>query len=88
MKTEIFNSYTEFLNRNDKNINGVDRKFSEENPNYLEDNSSNEGCWNCRGCRDCQDCQSCNDCYSCRNCILCEGRTEETLEIETLRKWF
>ncbi len=47
MKTEIFENYSAFLNRSDKDINGVDAKFAKAHPNYEEENSSNRGCWCC-----------------------------------------
>lgn len=46
MKTQIFKDYSEFLNREDKNLNGVTQQFADQNPNWAEERN-NEGCWNC-----------------------------------------
>ena len=59
--TQIFASYPEFLQREDKKANGVSKEFAEENKNYEAGNTTNEGCWNCsycRGCRGCSDCRN------------------------------
>ena len=37
-KTKIFNSYSEFLKREDKSINGVSPEFAEAHPDYEKDN--------------------------------------------------
>ena len=44
-KTQIFETYQDFLSREDKEINGVSPEFAEANPNYKEDNKTNKGCW-------------------------------------------
>lgn len=67
-KTEIFESYGEFLERVDKKVNGVSREFAEKNSNYKEMNQTNKGCWNCL---DCFDCVECNECVKCVKCIKC-----------------
>ena len=66
MKTQIFNSYQDFLNREDKTINGVSIKFSVEYPNYAEQNETNDGCWNCRSCSDCSYFSYCSYCIDCK----------------------
>jgi len=77
MDTKIFKSYDEFLNRKDKNLNGVSEGFSKNNPNYLIENKTNVGCWNCSDCYDCShcddcsDCSGCSDCYGCHDCCRC-----------------
>ncbi len=71
MKTLIFDSYYDFLNRPNKKVNGVSVEFSQSNKAYVDSNSSNEGCWNCVDCQDCQDCYNCVDCRNCVNCIGC-----------------
>ena len=38
MKTEIFKDYEEFLNRKDRDINGVSQEFAERHEDYLKDN--------------------------------------------------
>ena len=59
--TLIFNSYQEFLNREDEDINGVSTAFAEAYPNYGKDNETNKGCWNCSYCSDCSGCSGCSD---------------------------
>jgi len=71
MNTKIFKSYDEFLNRKDKSLNGVSEGFSKNNPNYLIENKTNVGCWNCSGCSHCFDCAHCYDCYDCSDCARC-----------------
>jgi hypothetical protein len=73
MKTLIFNSYNEFLNRPDKLINGVSQDFANENPKYEAMNETNKACWNCRYCSDCSDCSSCSDCSYCAYCSSCSS---------------
>ena len=71
MKTKIYKSYADFLNRADKSINGVSEDFAAEHPDFEKDNESNSGCWNCY---DCQNCESCKWCVSCELCEWCENR--------------
>jgi len=71
MKTKIYNSYLEFLSREDKDENGVSPDFAKENKKFKSDNSTNKGCWNCRDCIGCRDCIDCSDCRSCRSCSDC-----------------
>lgn len=71
IKTQVFESYDDFLARPDKSVNGVDMRFAMENPEYEEDNGSNYGCWNCYDCADCTNCTSCIDCTGCMNCTRC-----------------
>ena len=40
--TKIFKDYYEFLQREDKLINGVSQTFSKEHPNWEEDNEDND----------------------------------------------
>ncbi len=65
MKTEIYKSYEEFLEREDKELNGVSVGFSKNNQDYVKQNETNEGCWNCQGCYYCYDCSYCSYCYDC-----------------------
>lgn len=58
MNTLIFESYSEFLGRDDKSLNGVSKEFAEANPDFEKENETNEACWDCRGCSDCRDCSS------------------------------
>lgn len=74
MKTKIFKTYADFLNRKDKSVNGVSPEFTELHPEYNEMNSSNWGCWNCvrcENCIDCTDCKRCLRCHRCENCSDC-----------------
>jgi hypothetical protein len=45
MKTQIFKSYDEFLQREDKSVNGVSDEFAQRHVNYAEQNETNTGCW-------------------------------------------
>jgi len=71
MKTEIFKSHSDFLGREDKNLNGVSAEFAESHPDFEEDNKSNKGCWNCSRCSRCSDCYRCSDCSGCSRCSDC-----------------
>lgn len=71
MKTEIFNTYSEFLSRKDNKLNGVSVDFAEKNPGYVKQNESNEGCWNCSDCSRCSGCSGCSHCYDCSLCYDC-----------------
>ena len=44
MQTQIFKSYSEFLRRADKDINGVSQSFADDHSNYVANNKYNEGC--------------------------------------------
>ena len=68
MKTQIFKSYSEFLSRKDKTVNGVSEGFAELHPNFEKENLTNVGCWNCS---DCDLCTNCCDCFACSACITC-----------------
>jgi hypothetical protein len=68
MKTKVFKSYEDFLNREDKTLNGVTEEFFEAYKSGIYD-SDNEGCWNCKSCSDCVGCVNCRDCQSSTNCI-------------------
>ena len=56
MKTKIFKNYEDFLNREDKRINGVTLAFLRENNIDLDSLSLNncEGCYNCYNYDDCE----------------------------------
>lgn len=74
MKTQIFEDYSAFLNREDLEINGVSQEFADQNPNYLTENETNKGCWNCSYCSDCSycyRCSRCSYCYRCSDCSRC-----------------
>ena len=72
-KTEISKSYEDFLNRPDKNVNGVSPEFAKKNPDWEEDNATNTGCWNCKSCDSCYFCKSCYSCNSCDSCKSCKS---------------
>ena len=81
MKTEIFKNYADFLNREDKELNGVSESFAKQNPDYnLEKN--NKACWNCSSCRSCSDCSSCSSCSDCSE----KKNTKEDLKIPVIKK--
>lgn len=83
MKTQIFNSYQEFQEREDKTINGVSPEYAKRNPNYQEDNATNQGCYESSGCtgsidclqswnlKDCTNCSTCSNSENCNNCSYC-----------------
>lgn len=64
MTTQTFETYEEFLEREDKNVNGVSPDFT----GVCDD--SNVGCWNCTHCTGCI---YCDDCAHCKNCLACTG---------------
>ena len=59
METKIFKDYEDFLNREDKKINGVTLSFLEKNKiNLKELKLTNcEGCFNCNNCNYCDNCE-------------------------------
>jgi len=69
MRTEIFQSHKEFLERADKLINGVTLEFAHGHPDFSNDNETNNGCWNCEGCKYCTGCDACIDCSDCSNLV-------------------
>ncbi len=77
--TKIFKDRYEFFIREDKTVNGVSEYFASENPDWEEENKSNEGCWNCSdcsgcsGCSDCSGCSRCSGCSGCSRCSRCSG---------------
>ena len=71
MKTKIYNSYSEFLSREDKKENGVSSDFAKAIPFFENDNLTNESCWNCSNCSYCSYCRSCSSCRYCSNCRSC-----------------
>ena len=63
--TKIFKSYSEFINREDADINGVTEHFAINNPEWEKQNETNKGCWCCYGCSGCSGCSDCSVCYGC-----------------------
>jgi hypothetical protein len=43
--TQIFESYILFLQREDKETNGVSKEFAENNPDWELETETNKGCW-------------------------------------------
>ena len=73
MKTQIFATYSDFLNRSDTELNGVDPVFAERNPGWDKERG-NQGCWNCS---DCFDCSRCSGCFGCSDCSDCSGLCDQ-----------
>lgn len=71
--TQIFQTYSDFLNRANKRVNGVSPEFAEEHPDWEKENERNIGCWDCSDCSDCSDCYNCSYCSSCSDCSDCSG---------------
>lgn len=71
METKIFESYSAFLKRTDKTVNGVSPEFARKNPGFAKDNETNVGCWECISCTECQDCIECIKCNDCKLCHMC-----------------
>ena len=73
MITKIYKTYSEFLQRENKEENGVSASFAELNPTYEKQNETNKACWNCRDCSYCSGCSDCRDCSYCSYCSYCKG---------------
>ena len=69
--TQIFESRSHYLKREDKDINGVDAEFAAAHPNFAEDNETNQGCWNCLRCERCNACSHCSFCFDSERCTDC-----------------
>lgn len=74
-ETQVFRDFYEFMTRPDKSVNGVSPEHAEKHPDYVDDNSSNVGCWNCVKCIDCDYCIDCENCIDCVNCSDCDSCT-------------
>jgi len=74
MDYKIFNSYEEFLLREDKKQNGMSENFYKLHEEFLiiHTDNNNEGCWNCLNCVKCKDCVFCENCKLCENCTHCK----------------
>lgn len=81
MTTQIFKDYEEFLNIEDKTVNGVTQEFLDKHGNeydYVQDNETNNGCFNCHRCThciECEFCMRCDTCEGCRDCEYCDKAT-------------
>jgi hypothetical protein len=75
--TQIFNSYIDFLNREDKEINGVSKDFAELNSDFEKQNETNKGCWNCSYCSDCSYCSYCSKCSYLKNATPVSSEEEK-----------
>ena len=73
MTTQIFESYCDFLKREDKAVNGVSPEFAKNRPDYEKQNETNQACWDCEACDNCWDCDNCKDCKRCWDCKDCWG---------------
>jgi len=75
MNYKIFNSYEEFLLREDKKENGISENFYKLHKTIFDihgDNlEHNEGCWNCLNCVECKNCVFCINCQLCDDCRHC-----------------
>lgn len=69
--TQIFVDYKTFHERSDKIVNGVSSLFVEDHPDFVGENDTNTGCWNCSDCIRCSDCAGCRDCWHCSDCYHC-----------------
>ena len=63
--TNIYNSYSDFLDREDIDDNGVSPEFAAEHPDFVELNLTNKSCWDCSGCYRCSRCSGCSGCSDC-----------------------
>lgn len=50
--TQVFETYSDFLNRSEWDVNGVSKEFALNNPKFEKENKLNKGCWNCSDCSD------------------------------------
>jgi hypothetical protein len=73
MKTQIYESFTAFIKREDKELNGVSQEFADNNNPGWDKDRENNGCWNCSDCYGCSDCSHCYDCSDCSDCYHCYG---------------
>ena len=73
MKTAVFKDYEDFLQRDDRTLNGVSLEFAEAHPDYEQKNATNTGCWNCSDCSRCWNCSHCSHCSDCSRCSRCSG---------------
>ena len=83
MKTQIFKNYEDFLNRKDREINGITKEFAEEHKINLDEDRGNDGCWNCSDCSDCHDCYDCSRCHDCSDCSRLSAQ-KENVEVPTI----
>ena len=58
MKTRIYKTYSDFLDRTERLENGVSEDFAKEYPDFEKQNETNEACWNCSRCSRCSDCSN------------------------------
>jgi len=73
---QVFNSYEEFNDRKDKTICGISVEFSVKYPDYLINNKTNIGCWNCVGCYRCVNCFECVSCIDCKDMLKSTSSTD------------
>ena len=73
--TVEFESFDDFLRRDDKTINGYLKGKKKPETNQF---TNCIGCWNCYNCTNCVDCINCNNCDYCEystNCDDCDDCT-------------
>ena len=75
MNVQIFKNYEEFLQRQDKTINGVSEEWLDDYGLTFDDIKliNCEGLWNCDNCEGCINCENCFNCLNCTYCIKCIG---------------
>ena len=85
MTTKIYANYQEFIEREDKNCNGVTQQFLDQHnltlADAIKENKTNAGCFNCSdctGCIKCKECTGCSDCTDCSDCSCCTDCTSCT----------
>lgn len=71
-KTEIFDSYEEFVTQTRNSpVNGVSKEFAEKYDIDLDKDDGNVKCWNCLDCEKCVSCINCVKCFKCEVCVNC-----------------
>lgn len=70
MNYKIYKSYEDFINREDKNLNGFTIEFLHQIDGDVNLTDS-IGCWNCIDCTECTNCVNCVRCSKCTNCNDC-----------------
>lgn len=73
-------------NRSTKEQNGCTQAFLDKHYNgdveaWLEDNKTNQGCFNCFECENCTACIECEHCTTCIECENCAYSTDLSLEV-------
>lgn len=75
--TRIYNDCGDFRERANIMDNGVSKDFALAHPNYIQDNATNKGCFNClnttnsHGSYNCFNCTNVHLCGELTNCSFC-----------------